>query len=93
MSSEALTRSAAISRARLAQALTVGWMAVEGGVGIGVGITAHSVALTAFGVDSVIELVSAALVFRWLLSKGPRVKAEGSSNDARRERWGSRSTA
>ena len=48
-----------ISRARLAQALTVGWMAVEGGVGIGAGIMAHSVALTAFGVDSIIELVSA----------------------------------
>lgn len=77
MSSEALTRSAAISRARLAQVLTVGWMGVEGGVGIGAGIMAHSVALTAFGVDSVIELVSAALVFRWLLSKGAQTGSRG----------------
>jgi divalent metal cation (Fe/Co/Zn/Cd) transporter len=77
MGTEAVARAASISRARLAQALTVGWMTVEGLVGIGAGIAAHSVALTAFGVDSVIELVSAALVFRWLLSKGAQAGSRG----------------
>lgn len=41
---------------------TLGWMAVEAAVGVGAGITARSAALTAFGVDSIIELVSAWIV-------------------------------
>lgn len=38
--------------------VTVAWMAVEAVVAIGAGVLAHSVLLTAFGIDSVIELVS-----------------------------------
>jgi divalent metal cation (Fe/Co/Zn/Cd) transporter len=45
--------------------VTVGWMAVEAAVAIGAGILAHSVLLTAFGIDSVLELVSGtALLWR-----------------------------
>jgi hypothetical protein len=39
--------------------LTVAWMVLEAGVAIGGGIAARSVTLLAFGIDSVIELVSA----------------------------------
>ena len=44
--------------------LTVGWNAIEAAVAIGAGIAAGSVALVAFGLDSVVE-VSAALVVLW----------------------------
>ena len=55
--------------ARLAQRMTVGWMVIEGAVAIGAGIAAHSVALTAFGVDSGIELFSSVVVLRRLLQR------------------------
>lgn len=47
--------------------LTVAWMIVEGAVAIGAGIAAGSLTLTAFGLDSVIELVSACVLI-WRLS-------------------------
>jgi divalent metal cation (Fe/Co/Zn/Cd) transporter len=62
------TRSV-LQQARLAQWLTVGWMVVEGAVAVGAGIVAHSVALTAFGVDSGIELFSSVVVLRRLLQR------------------------
>jgi divalent metal cation (Fe/Co/Zn/Cd) transporter len=44
-------------------------MLVEGSVAIGAGILAHSIALTAFGIDSLIEIFSAAVVLRRLLQR------------------------
>lgn len=55
--------------ARIAQAMTVVWMLIEGAVAIGAGVAAHSVALTAFGFDSFIELFSAAVVLRRVLER------------------------
>jgi divalent metal cation (Fe/Co/Zn/Cd) transporter len=46
------------------QTLTLVWMSVEAGVSLGAAWTAHSPALLAFGGDSVVELLSAAVVFR-----------------------------
>jgi divalent metal cation (Fe/Co/Zn/Cd) transporter len=57
-----LARAGVLRTARLAQALTLGWMVVEGVVAIGAGIAARSVALTAFGADSLVELASSAVV-------------------------------
>ena len=71
-----------LGRARLAQAVTVGWMLVEGVIAVGAGVAAHSVALTAFGFDSFIELFSAAVVLRRVLERteneerGSRTKGE-----------------
>lgn len=45
---------------------TVAWMAVEAGVAIAAGVAAASLILTAFGLDSLIELVSGAVVL-WRL--------------------------
>jgi divalent metal cation (Fe/Co/Zn/Cd) transporter len=56
-------------QARVAQALTVAWMLVEGSVAIGAGIMAHSIALTAFGIDSLIEIFTAAVVLRRVLQR------------------------
>ncbi len=58
-----------LRQARLAQALTVGWMLVEGAVAVAAGLIAHSVALTAFGFDSFIELFSAAVVLRRVVQR------------------------
>jgi divalent metal cation (Fe/Co/Zn/Cd) transporter len=46
--------------------LTIGWMSVEAVVAIGAGIMAGSVVLTAFGLDSLIELASAGVLI-WRL--------------------------
>ena len=58
-----------LRQARIAQTLTVAWMVVEGAVAVGAGLIAHSVALTAFGFDSLIELFSAAVVLRRVLER------------------------
>ncbi len=47
--------------------LTVAWMTIEAIVGIVAGVTAGSLTVTAFGLDSVIELGSAAVLI-WRLS-------------------------
>lgn len=47
--------------------LTIGWMTVEAIVAIAAGVSAGSLVLTAFGLDSVIELASAS-VLMWRLS-------------------------
>ena len=47
--------------------LTIGWMTVEAVVAVGAGVTAGSLVLVAFGLDSVIELASAG-VLMWRLS-------------------------
>jgi divalent metal cation (Fe/Co/Zn/Cd) transporter len=44
--------------------VTLSWMTVEAGVAIAAGIAAGSVALMAFGIDSVIEFVAAFVVLR-----------------------------
>ena len=49
------------------ECVSIAWMLVEGGVGIASGIAAHSLALEAFGIDSLLELVSAGVVLWWLL--------------------------
>jgi divalent metal cation (Fe/Co/Zn/Cd) transporter len=55
-----------IKEALLFEWITIAWMVIEAVVAIGSGIAAHSITLTAFGLDSVIELISA-LVLIWRL--------------------------
>src|SRR5436309_5365087 len=45
------------------QVLTIAWMAVEAVVSLGTAWNSHSPALFAFGGDSLVELLSAAVVF------------------------------
>jgi|SRR5664279_35888 len=46
---------------------TIGWMVLEAAVSLLAGIMAGSIALVAFGIDSVIELVSAGVLLRRLI--------------------------
>jgi divalent metal cation (Fe/Co/Zn/Cd) transporter len=52
-------------RARLLSLLSIGWMTVEAAVAIVAALLARSVALLAFGLDSLIELASAGTIL-WL---------------------------
>ena len=57
------------------EALTIAWMVIEAVVAIGAGIAARSVLLTAFGVDSVIELLSGVVLYRRLKGDSERLEA------------------
>lgn len=59
-------RAILLKQAFLLEYVTLAWMAVEAAVSIVAGIAANSLTLTAFGIDSVIELLSA-LVLIWRL--------------------------
>src|SRR5437588_2507124 len=71
------TPSSRAARARAIRAgvrveqITIGWMALEAVVAIGAGLLAHSVLLTAFGLDSVIELITGGVLL-WRLSTEAR---------------------
>ena len=64
---DALKRAALIQRAFRLEWLTIIWMMVETAVAIGAGLAVHSLLLFAFGIDSVIEIVSACVLI-WRLS-------------------------
>jgi divalent metal cation (Fe/Co/Zn/Cd) transporter len=60
-------RGALIAQAFRLEWFTIAWMTVEAVVAIASGVMAHSISLTAFGVDSLIELGSAGVLI-WRLS-------------------------
>jgi divalent metal cation (Fe/Co/Zn/Cd) transporter len=60
-------RGGLIRQAFLLEWITVIWMVIEAAVAIGAGLAARSVSLLAFGLDSLIELVSAGVLI-WRLS-------------------------
>jgi divalent metal cation (Fe/Co/Zn/Cd) transporter len=60
-------REALIREAFQLEWLTIGWMSVEAVVAIGSGVTAGSLVLIAFGLDSLIELASAGVLI-WRLT-------------------------
>ena len=60
-------RATLIRKAFRLEWLSITWMTVEAAVAIGAGFAAHSLLLMAFGIDSVIELVSASVLI-WRLS-------------------------
>src|SRR3989454_11902425 len=61
-----MDRVALLRRGVALEGVTVGYNALEGIVAIAAGVAAGSVALTGFGIDSVIEVTSGALLW-WRL--------------------------
>lgn len=59
--------SSLVRRAFFLEWVTVGWMIVEGAVAIVSSIASHSMTLLAFGIDSLIELLSAGVLL-WRLN-------------------------
>jgi divalent metal cation (Fe/Co/Zn/Cd) transporter len=80
----ATARLTVLQEARLAQVITVGWMVVEASVAITAGIVARSVALTAFGVDSGVELFSSAVVLHRLIQRSESEERGSLSGGERR---------
>jgi divalent metal cation (Fe/Co/Zn/Cd) transporter len=60
-------RAALIRQAFRLEYVTLGWMTIEAAVAIGSGVAAGSLTLIAFGIDSLIELASAAVLV-WRLT-------------------------
>ena len=64
-----LARNANVRRGRNLEYLTIGWNSLEAVVAVGAGFLAGSIALVGFGVDSVIESLSGAVLL-WRLFAG-----------------------
>jgi divalent metal cation (Fe/Co/Zn/Cd) transporter len=73
-------RSDDVRFALLLTYITIGWMTIEGAASLLLGWASKSLLLEAFGIDSVIELFSAAVLL-WRL----RVEASGAGNAERAE--------
>jgi divalent metal cation (Fe/Co/Zn/Cd) transporter len=77
MSGEGKSTAAEVRRRVLwIQELTLVWMSVEAGVSLGAARTARSPALLAFGGDSALELLSAAVVFWRFYAPSRRERVE-----------------
>jgi len=72
----------AARHARLLSWLSLGWMTLEGAVGVAAGIAAGSVALLGFGLDSAIEGFASVIVI-WRFT-GARTSSETSERRAQR---------
>ena len=79
-------RAALLRRGIVLEELTVGYNALEGLIAIGAGLAAGSVALTGFGVDSVIEVTSGVLLW-WRLRAELGSAPLGPAVEARAARW------
>ena len=66
---EAAGRRAAVSTGIRLEVVTIAWMLAEAVLAIGAGIAARSILLTAFGLDSVIELISGGTLLWRLVSE------------------------
>lgn len=63
-------------RGRVLEWVTIGWNTMEVFVTIGLGLAANSLALVAFGLDSLVE-VFASLVVLWHMREAPEAEAHG----------------
>jgi divalent metal cation (Fe/Co/Zn/Cd) transporter len=79
------TRAAVLRRGVTLEFVTIGYNALEGLIAIVAGLAAGSVALTGFGVDSVIEVTSGALLW-WRLRAELGARAVGPAVEARAAR-------
>lgn len=76
----AAERRPAVGRALALEWFSLAWMLAEGGVSVGAGIAAGSLSLEAFGLDSLIELITAAVVL-WRLRIEAASLAGGPTTD------------
>jgi divalent metal cation (Fe/Co/Zn/Cd) transporter len=68
------------------EALTIAWMIIEAAVSIGAGLAAGSVLLLAFGADSLIELLSAGVLYWRLRVEARAVGADEAALEALEQR-------
>ncbi len=73
-------------RARILAGLTIGWNVVEGLVSMAFGVAEESVALFGFGLDSWVEVGSAAVVW-WKLTRPPGCATTRKAQERTATRW------
>lgn len=73
--SQELERTRSVRRGRWLEYLTIGWNSLEAVIAIGAGLVAGSIALVGFGLDSIIE-VSSGAVLLWRLHMDAPEKRE-----------------
>jgi divalent metal cation (Fe/Co/Zn/Cd) transporter len=73
---------ALIRRVKLISWLSLGWMTVEGAIGVTAGIMANSIALIGYGLDSTIEGI-ASVVIIWRFT-GERIHSDDAETRARK---------
>ena len=73
-------------RARLLACLTIAWNVVEGLVSMAFGFSEESVALFGFGLDSWVEVASAAVVW-WKLTRPPGCATSRKLQERKATRW------
>ena len=64
LSAHSAARDGLVRRGIALEIFTLGWMTIEAAVAVAAGLVAGSVALIAFGIDSVIEFVAALVVLQ-----------------------------
>ena len=69
METQVIRRDEAVRQGRRLEYFTVGWNLIEAAVAIGAGVFAGSIALIGFGIDSLIETSSGAILL-WRLQEG-----------------------
>lgn len=79
-------RSGLLRQGVVLEGVTVGYNALEGVIAIAVGLAAGSVALTGFGIDSVIEVTSGVVLW-WRLRAELGSSELGPAVEARATRW------
>ncbi len=79
-------RDAALGQGVVLEGVTVGYNALEGVIAIAAGLAAGSVALTGFGIDSVIEVTSGVVLW-WRLRAELGSSQLGPAVEARAARW------
>jgi divalent metal cation (Fe/Co/Zn/Cd) transporter len=87
---DAGTRAATVRIGLRLEIFTVAWMALEAVLAIGAGVAARSLLLTAFGFDSVIELLSGVTLLWWLSAES---RGSGTSRIEGMERRATRISA
>jgi divalent metal cation (Fe/Co/Zn/Cd) transporter len=85
--SSADRRAAAVRSGVRVELIALAWMVVEGAVAIGAGLVARSVLLTAFGIDSGIELVTGGVLLWRLLAEARGGSLEHVERAERRAAW------
>lgn len=82
-----VSRAAQVRTGVRIEVFTVSWMVIEAAVSIGAGILARSALLTAFGLDSVIELLSGAILLRRLLEEAKEGNTQRVERAEHRAAW------
>lgn len=82
-----VSRAAQVRTGVRIEVFTVIWMVIEAAVSIGAGILAGSALLTAFGLDSVIELLSGAILLRRLLEEAKEGDTQRVERAEHRAAW------